>query len=308
MAEKIPVALAKCADYAQPGLARLVGDLLDATAFQAASGSRILVKPNLLCAKPLACASPQIVAAVCQWLLDRNCKIRISDSPAFGSPQKVARQIGLEDVLRPLGLRVSAFHSTSMVSVDIQGKLLRPGIAREALESDAIFSIARVKAHSQMRITLCVKNCYGTVPGLRKAFLHALYGKDQNFFAKLLISIWRSLPPVFAVADGICAMHKTGPIKGEPFQLGLLGASSAAPLLDLAILRILKLQPDYIPLANCLSRQNAPTLEQATWPLCAAEDFNIEGFIVPETLKSASFSPLQLARSCLMRCWKQLHS
>ena len=37
------------------------------------------------------------------------------------------------------------------------------------------------------------------------------------------------------MADGLTAMHVTGPSKGQPFPLGLLGASPSAVALDEAL-------------------------------------------------------------------------
>lgn len=300
--------MAKCASYQAKNIAALVGDILDKTGFQPFPGSRILVKPNLLTANALACSSPQITAAVCQWLLDRQCRVSVSDSPAFGTPQRIAESIGLAEVLKPLSLKVAPFRSSRKIALEIENRPLRLNIATEALECDAIFSVARVKAHSQMRMTICVKNCFGVVPGLRKALLHGLYGKDRNFFAALLAKIWENLPPVCAVADGIVAMSKTGPIKGAPFPLGLLGASRSAALLDMAVLRALKLPPASVPLAQFLLDKNYGNPDHASWPLLKPDSFDATGFQIPETLKSTSFSPFQLARSCLKRLWKKLRA
>lgn len=304
MSEKIPVALAKCASYNSKNLTHLIGDLLDKANLYPRSGSRILVKPNLLTARSLACSSSQVTVAVCRWLLDWNCNISISDSPAFGTAQKVADAIELTTALQPLGLKVTPFRTSRKLTLELENRIIQLSIAEEALECDAIVSIARVKAHSQMRMTLCVKNCFGTVRGLRKALLHGIYGKDRNIFTGLLAEIWKSLPPVYAVADGIIAMSKTGPIKGEPFSLEILGASRSAPLLDLAVLRSLKIDPACVPLSQLLMEKFHITLDSACWPLLKPDSFNGNGFQIPETLKSTSFSPWQLARSCLKRWWK----
>ena len=301
MPEQILVALAKCASYGCPELDQQIGSLLDNSSPKPAAGTRILVKPNLLLAKELACTNPAVTAAVCKWLMDNGCKITIGDSPAFGSAQSVARAISLCDELRKLGLAITPFNKTKKIALDIEGQKINIGIAAPALETDAIFSVARVKAHSQMRMTLCVKNCFGVVPGMRKALLHALYGTERQFFAYLISGIWRALPPVFAVLDGIVAMHITGPSNGAPYQLGLLGSSSSAPLLDNTILDILHINQESVPLANC-----APQNLQPCWPMLEPKDFHADNFKTPVTLKSSSFNPLQLLKSCSKRFWKKL--
>ena len=192
--------------------------------------AHVLVKPNLLTATPLACTSPVVVAAVCRWLLDQGARVRGGDSPGFGTATAVARQTGVEEALRPLGLRVESLADPRPLELPLRrGGPVSFGVARVALESDVIFSLPRVKAHSQMRLTLAVKNLFGCVCGLRKALIHTRQGQDPDFFADCIAALWAGLPPVAAVADGLTAMHVTGPSKGQPFPLGLLGA--AAPQL-----------------------------------------------------------------------------
>ena len=96
----LPVALLQQEDYHDPGLGRAVGEVMDAARLTELCplrpGARVLVKPNLLLAKPLACTSPQVVAAVCAWLMDHGARVRGADSPGFGRAASVARAVGLE--------------------------------------------------------------------------------------------------------------------------------------------------------------------------------------------------------------------
>ena len=183
--------------------------------------AHVLVKPNLLTATPLACTSPVVVAAVCRWLLDQGARVRVGDSPGFGTATAVARQTGVEEALRPLGLRVESLADPRPLELPLRrGGPVSFGVARVALESDVIFSLPRVKAHSQMRLTLAVKNLFGCVCGLRKALIHTRQGQDPDFFADCIAALWAGLPPGAAVADGLTAMHVTGPSKGQPFGRG----------------------------------------------------------------------------------------
>lgn len=305
--EQIPVALNACASYANPELDRIVGDILDKSAITVGQGLRALVKPNLLMAKPLGCSNPHVVAAACKWLLDKGAKVNVADSPAFGRASKVARAIGLDKTLNKLHIKVENLGDPVSISLppDQDGVTVVFPIAKKSLECDLILSIPRIKAHSQMRMTLSVKNCFGCVPGMRKAILHTLHGKTHSYFASCLASLWQILPPVAALADGIVAMHVTGPSKGEPYRLGLLGASVSAPALDLAILEILKLDIGQIPLACELARRGIPDGEMI-YPIKRPGDFKAPGFRVPQNLKSASFSPAQLVKSLVKRTWKSI--
>ena len=315
----LPVALLQQEDYHDPGLGRAVGEVMDAARLTELCplrpGARVLVKPNLLLAKPLACASPQVVAAVCAWLMDYGARVRVADSPGFGRAASVARAVGLEAALRPLGLEVEEIGPAEPVPLPLEGEAaqkagLQAGgsrfhVARLALESDVIVSVPRVKAHAQMLVTLSVKNCFGCVRGLHKAFAHAREGRDPLFFADCLAALWAALPPVAAVADGITAMHITGPSNGKPFALGLLGASASAVALDEALYAVLGLTPQDVPLGAALCRRHAwgsaAAGTQAVFPLCAPADFCAAGFQLPAELSHTSFHPARFVQSCFRR-------
>lgn len=294
------VALASCSSYSCPQIERIIYSILDAAQIQPARGSKVLVKPNLLMAKPLACSHPVVVAATCKWLLEKGARVTVSDSPGFGSPANVAKAIGLGDALAPLGLKTEPLKSPVTIKTLVEGRKITIPIAKMALENDMIFSVAKIKAHSQMRMTLCVKNCFGCVPGMRKAFFHARYGQSNDFFAQCLAALWKNLPPVAGIADGVEAMHVTGPSKGEPFALGLLGGCANAAALDSALLEAIGINANLVPLAMALRGEDGNRL---VYPMAKPASFHVQGFIVPDHLKSASFNPFRLAKSCVKRIW-----
>lgn len=305
--KKTPVALARCDNY--DACRDVVFAVMDNALPPVAGGLKVLVKPNLLQDKPLACSNPQVVKAVCQWLLAKNAKAIVADSPGFGRADKVGKAIGLNDAIWDLGLKVEELDQPVPVELaSIGGKeRIKAKISRKALESDMIISVPRIKAHRQMRLTLGVKNCYGCAPGLCKAIYHTQYGKNADMFADLIAAIWEKLPPVMEVADGIMAMHVTGPSKGEPYNLGLLGASPSAPALDKAIMEILHVGEELCPVACAIKRRQAgpgDTREDMDYPLLKPDDFNVSGFITPETLASASFNPLRMGWSIIRRIAK----
>ena len=322
-AHAVPVALARCEGYDRRSLAQLVGEVLDAARIaQSCSlkvGTKVLVKPNLLMGRSLACTSPGVVAAACRWLRDHGAQMAVADSPGFGRAGSVARAIGLESALRPLGLEVRELDRPVPISLPLpqgsrsahSGKAgTRFHVARAVHECDFILSLPRVKAHSQMLITLAVKNCFGCVSGLHKAVAHAREGRDPQFFADCLAALWAALPPVAAVADGITAMHMTGPSNGKPFALGLIGASASAVALDEAIYAVLGLSPQDVPLGAALCRRkawgSAVAGAQASYPCNISADFCAAGFQLPAELSHTSFHPARFVQSCFRRIFAAL--
>lgn len=271
------------------------------------TGLRVLVKPNLLRNIPLACTSPEVTTAVCRWLLDHGAHVRVADSPGFGTAEGVARATGLAESLARLGLKIESMGRPVPVTLSTGDRV---HLASVAMESDALISAGRVKAHSQMLLTLSCKNLYGCVPGLRKAWHHTVQGTEEKRFAAMQAAIVTALPPVAGVVDGIVAMHVTGPASGKPYPLGLLGVSASPVALDEAVCLALGRQPRDVPLQRALMESGHPDCQSSgaeyVYPRRKPADFQAEGFELPKVLMHTSFRPGRLLYSCVRRLWAEL--
>lgn len=303
----IPAALLYCPDYAAPALGRITAQALEAAQMRVSPGARVLVKPNLVTAQALACSDPRVTAAACAWLLDHGARVEVADSPGFGSAEAVARAVGLAQELKTLGLAVRSLNRPVAVRLDT-GACFK--ISRQALDCDLILSVPKVKAHGQMLVTLAVKNLFGCVSGLRKALIHAREGRQPDYFADCLAALWAALPPVAGLADGVCAMHVTGPSRGKPFALRLIGASASAVALDRALCAVLGAAFDATPLGAALERRKAVGSAAAgsslAYPLRQPQDFDARGFELPGELAHTSFQPARLLKSYVRRIWARL--
>lgn len=309
---EFPVALLSCRSYEEAALAARVGEALDACGWSPARGDRVLLKPNLIRAAPLACTHPLVVKAAASWLLDRGNRVAVADSPGFGTAKGVAKAVGLEDALRPLGLEVLEMDDPVPVHVgrgeEREGRKKAGahwGVSRLALESDALLSLPKVKAHGMMRLSLAVKNLFGTVRGLRKAWAHTLEGENALSFASCILDLYRALPPSAALLDGVEAMHVTGPVRGKPYPLGLIAAAPDALAGDSALYAVFNVSPAQIPLWEAARNRALPQAfpEHLRYPLLAPEAFACPGFQLPERLDDISFRPHRLFLSLCRRAW-----
>lgn len=304
-----PVALRSCADYGEAPLVSRVGEALDACGWSPARGDRVLLKPNLIRAVPLACTHPLVIKGAATWLLDRGVHVTVADSPGFGTAKGVARAIGLEDALRPLGLEICEMDNPVPIAVgEKRNRVPKWGVSRLALESDALLSLPKVKAHGMMRLSLAVKNLFGTVRGLRKAWAHTLEGENVVAFAACILELYRALPPSAALLDGVTAMHVTGPVRGKPYPLGLLAASPDAMAADSAIYYLFGVSPDQVPLWDTAQKRGLPQAfpEHLSYPLSPPSAFSHPDFLLPGRLNDVSFRPHRLFFSLCRRAWYAL--
>lgn len=267
------------------------------------TGKRVLLKPNFVALRnaPLSCTNAQIIFAAAKHCLQAGAKVSVGDSPAFGTAQAIAQAIGLTDILRPLGLAVTTLKRGRWV----KSGAVRVPVSADALETDLILNLPKFKAHSQMRYSGAVKNLFGCVTGVHKAWLHALHGDKQGRFTEMICGLLRILPPTVSLVDGVTAMHRTGPIVGEPFALGLIGASANPVALDTAAGLILGARPENIPVWNQCMRAGLPGADPAElcFPLDGPADFDAKNFVLPVNLKPESFRPDVLVKSLCKRLW-----
>jgi uncharacterized protein (DUF362 family) len=296
----IDVFLRQASDYVRAE--DLVPDLLQRI-LPDIHGARLLIKPNFVALRnaALSCTHPQIIRAAASYCRERGAGVVVGDSPAFGTAQAIARAAGLDRDLALLGIEVTTL---------TQGRKVRSGgieipVARQALDADLILNLPKLKAHSQMRLSGAVKNLFGCVPGVHKAWLHAAHGDKARKFPEMISGLLQVLPPVYSLVDGIEAMHRTGPIAGDPYPLHLLGASSSAVALDTAAGMILRLGPEKIPVWQACQAHGLLGAETAdlAFPLCGPADFDAAGFLLPDRLKPESFRPDILLRSLVKRWW-----
>lgn len=275
-------------------LARLLPDI---------SGTRVLIKPNFVALKgaPLCCTHASVIAAAARHCLECGARVTVGDSPAFGTAQAVASAIGLPEMLRPLGVPVVTLGR----GVKVPSGSVRVPVSADALEADLILNLPKFKAHSQMRYSGAVKNLFGCVTGVSKAWLHAVHGDKGGRFADMICGLMDVLPPVVSLMDGVEAMHRTGPIAGDPFPLGLLAASANPVALDTASAMVLRAPPESFPVWRACERAGlaGTRTDELNFPRLCPGDFNAAGFELPQNLKPESFRPDVLLKSLIRRAW-----
>ncbi len=238
--------LFKNSSYGAADLGDTICDIMDgAGGDRIQPGTRVLIKPNfLLPAGPEKAITthPLVVKAVVEYVLEKGAKPVVADSPGMGSFEKILRKGGYLDATGGLDVIFRPFRES--VSVDIGEPFGTIQLAKEAIQSDFVINLAKLKTHAQMLLTLGVKNMFGCVIGLKKPEWHLKAGTDRAMFARLLVQICRAVGPGITIVDGITAMEDQGPGKsGTPRELGLIAGSRNVYALDMTLCKVLGLDP-----------------------------------------------------------------
>jgi uncharacterized protein (DUF362 family)/Pyruvate/2-oxoacid:ferredoxin oxidoreductase delta subunit len=214
-----------------------------------AAGTRVLLKPNFLSpAKPedAVLTHPLVIRAVTEYVLDRGGRVKIGDSQAIGSFERILKENGVRKALAGLDVEIVEF--TRSRKVDIGQPFGKIDLATDALDADMVINLPKLKTHGMMMLTLGVKNLFGCVVGFRKPEWHMRMGVNHKLFARLLVQICRAVSPALTLMDGILAMEGEGPGKsGKPRHLGVLMGSADTVALDRTACALVGMDPEALP-------------------------------------------------------------
>ena len=211
-------------------------------------GERVLLKPNLLAAKPPEAAvttHPALVRVVAELVRDAGCEVLIGDSPGLGGFRRVAERSGILRAALESGARLVPFDNI----IELQGKgtFRRIAVARAYWEADKIINLPKLKTHEMMTMTCAVKNLFGAVVGTGKPAWHLKAGTSRELFARLLLEIYLLKRPVLNIVDAIWAMEGNGPGNGDPVAVGALLAGDNSVAVDMVAARLAGIPPDLLP-------------------------------------------------------------
>ncbi len=246
----MPDVIVRKAAYDDPSLKPILFDMIDSLiGGSIPQNATVLIKPNLLIpAKPdkAIVTHPLIVRIVAEYVKACGANVRIQDSPGAGTFDRVLKECGYREVFNGLDVELMPFKTS--VKKDIGKPFGTIDIAQDAIEADRVINIAKLKTHSQMLLTLGVKNLFGCIIGYRKPEWHLRSGVDRDMFANLLVQISRAVKPSLTIIDGILALEGQGPGKsGTPIKIGALFASRNAAAADWAVCRMLGIDPNRLP-------------------------------------------------------------
>jgi uncharacterized protein (DUF362 family)/Pyruvate/2-oxoacid:ferredoxin oxidoreductase delta subunit len=238
-------------------------------------GSRVLIKPNLLTAAKEGQAvttHPLVVKAVAEYVISKGGIARVSDSPPLGSFEKIITACGLKEALAGMPVTVGEFRESRKAASG--GKFKNLEIASDALQAEIMINLPKLKTHSQMVLTLAVKNLFGSVVGMKKAEWHLRVGDNRELFAEMLVAVYRALLPAINLLDGILAMEGDGPgTGGTPRRLGVLLGSDDALSLDMAACRMVGLDPFDLPTNKAARDMGLVKEYEVSGPLPEVRDF-----------------------------------
>lgn len=304
--EKSRVAIVRCKRYEREEVDLAAQRLVELLGVEVARpDERVVLKPNLLApARPeqAVCTHPEVVGAVIRRVQAAGASACVGDSPNIGGMRYNLRGTGIREVAEAHGAKLLSFDRPRRVATAV--KIPCFAVDRQVLEADRLINVCKLKSHSQLLLTACVKNLYGCLPGRRKALLHALLGGDEEAFARMLLEVYRVVNASLHVVDAVTAMEGNGPKGGTPRQVGLLLAGTDGVAVDRVICEVVGIDPQEVFVLRVARREGigAADLDRIEVVGESLEGARVEGFKMPR-LVPINFSPWRLLKGQL-RHWR----
>jgi uncharacterized protein (DUF362 family)/NAD-dependent dihydropyrimidine dehydrogenase PreA subunit len=267
-------------------------------------GDRVLIKLNLLAAKPPEAAvttHPALVKAVVRMVQELGAIPVVGDSPggrSTGTSYKALLKVtGIQQVVYETGCEAVRFDDGEAEVVTEGAKVYKKlKIAKAVLDADVVISLPRLKTHTLAYFTGAVKMLFGYVPGIKKADYHLHTARDAGLFAELLLDLLATRAPDLTIMDAIVGMEGAGPQHGSPRKIGLIIASKACTALDFVATTIAGYEPLRVPtVKKAYERRIGPsTLKDITIYGGPVEPFIVKDFKKPPTMPIDRLPPLLL--------------
>ncbi|MHA1714119.1 MAG: DUF362 domain-containing protein, partial [Promethearchaeota archaeon] len=227
--------------------------LIDAKAI-IKEGLTILLKPNLLSAKPperAVTTHPEVLRAVIRWVKQFNPKkLYVCDSSggiAANTTEKALKASGLLKVCDEEGAECMPFEKTEVKIYSVKDPLVLDDFPSSILldSVDLIINLPKIKTHSQCLLTCCIKNMFGTMLLANKPKTHARFPTLDEFSAALA-DIYSVSNPQLTIVDGYLCQEGNGPSSGDVVKLDLILAGFNGVALDRVICEIIGFRPEDI--------------------------------------------------------------
>ncbi|MBN1523578.1 MAG: DUF362 domain-containing protein [Spirochaetales bacterium] len=301
MENKATVAIVQCREYEKTAVYEAVKaglKLLGGIKKILGKKKKILLKPNILHGDaPERCSAthPYILYGIGRVLKENGFSVVYGDSPAVDKTEWAVRRGGFAEIADELGIELADF-STGVEVKNPDAKQNKVfNIAKSVLECDAIINLPKMKTHGLTRMTGAIKNMFGVIPGLKKAWFHARI-PDPEKFSQMIVDLHLSVKPVLNIMDAIFGMEGNGPRNGVPRHTGLLLFSADSVAIDATACRIMGISPGKVPLLqraadSGLGHWQSEEIQLLGCPLeeCRGKPYKVH----PPSTKTFGNSPIQ---------------
>jgi len=195
-------------------------------------GDKVLIKPNFCTAK-LSSSGVTTNLKIVDGLI--KLVLEVGGSPIIGegsiyplSTSKVFEKLGVYELGTKYGVDVMDLNEDEIAEVSVPNSLILETIriAKTALTCDKIISVAKLKMHEIVKVSLSLKNMKGVLPGIEKHVTH------RKGLEKAIADLCSIIKPTMAVIDGIEGGAGATALMGKPVESNLILAGNDPVAVD----------------------------------------------------------------------------
>lgn len=212
-------------------------------------GERVLVKPNCISPKPPesgVTTDPRIIEMIVNKVQELKGDALIGDG-GWGDTDRAFEAVGLRDLADRLGVDLIDLNEDERINIKIPKStaLQEAGIAKTALDVDAIINVPKLKVHHLALVTLSMKNFMGCM--LPKSIMHTRINEKIVDLA----SIFKD-KVALNIIDGTVG-SEVDEVHGEPVEMNLVIAGRDMVAVDAVGASVMGIDPSdvrYLGLAD----------------------------------------------------------
>jgi len=286
---KSKVSIVECADY-DVGMVkeaiRKAVSLIGGWQGIVERGNRVLVKPNMLSARPPedgVTTHPAVVRAVVELVQEAGAEALIGDSPG-GTNRDLSHfweVCGYSEVSKVTGAPLISL-DREILEVEVADGVIykRLHLSRTVLEVDALISVPKLKTHSLTLLTGAVKNLLGLIPGGGKIEFHRRCPRPDEL-GEAVVDILSVVRPKLALMDAVVGMEGNGPVSDKLRNIGVILAGRDSVALDTVAQAMIGLKPFDVPTTRAAAQRKLGTADLSRIEILGQPLKVIEDFILP---------------------------
>jgi len=222
-------------------------------------GNKVLIKPNF-CADKLSSSGVttnlKIVDGLIKLVLEAGGSPIIGEGSIYPlSTSKVFEKLGVYELGTKYGIDVVDLNEDEIAEVSVPNPLILETvrIAKTALTCDKIISVAKLKMHEIVKVSLSLKNMKGVLPGIEKHVTH------RKGLEKAIADLCSIIRPTMAVIDGIVGSAGATALMVKPVESNLILAGNDPVAVDAIASYIMGFNPSEISVLKYASMKGLGT-------------------------------------------------
>ncbi len=239
----------------ETNFSNLFSEILEQNNITFTDNDIVLIKPNL---SDLASANEgsttdvKLVKYLIQEIQKQaKCRIIIgeSDHPISDATREF-EILGYRELEKEMGVELVNLSKDKIVEISVDGHYFDTlRVSEKTLKATKLINFAKLKTHASMKITVCLKNLFGLIPGKFRGHYHPymneiMYDLSQVFKSNLCI------------VDGIIGMEYFGPSDGTMIRSNLIISGTNDTCVDIVCSKIMGFRPKSVPILKYMIKHN----------------------------------------------------